>query len=806
MSFPSLRRFVRASVVVSLAALTIAGGRGLLGQEDESAAAKRVYDQIKRFALTGGAADVTNLTLKRDRVEMTFTGTFYFVAPVDGRVTGAVFVGQGTMRAAVPASDFERENVKRLIGADLVESDFRTAVLRWTDDTLAALDVKPRDGVPAPAQAERLAAEFEPRFLTETGASLSARLALSVLNAETPGVFFAQFDGGRRDRFSVLLDQQTRIPVSNFAINGGEKGLIFAWQPAIYGNDVWMAFYAAQDYERGAVPYSDTNDLVDVTNYQMDLDLRQLDRRLGIVAKIDMEARAPNIRAIPFKIGESLSIVQRTRLEKQLRVKAARLGGQSVAWTQEDWEGGFTVFLPKPAQAKQALTLEVELEGDFIRGDVVPECFYPISNTSWYPRHGYLDRATFDLTFRHRKREKVASVGVRLSEQPDPADPSAVITKYRMSHPVALVVFALGPFERKTQTVTWEAGGDPIPLEFNSVPSRVFPIKADFILAELDNAVRYFAAMFGKYPYPAYGAAFHPYGFGQGFPTLLMIPPTDRAERGTFAFMAHETAHQWWGNIVAWRSYRDQWLSEGFAEYSGILYTAKRDDKKESAGEIIKLLRQSLLNTPRTALGVGRGRLNDIGPIILGLRLNTSQSAGAYQTLIYNKGALVLRMLHFLLSHPTTGDDKAFVAMMTAFVERHRNGTASTDDFRKVANEHFARSPMAQKYGLTDLNWFFSQWVYQTGLPSYQLEYELKDQPDGSVMISGAVRQDNVASDWFMPLPIVFSFDNNQVARTTVRAFGPSTPFELKLPAKPRKVELDPGSWVLSEKTLTKAK
>ena len=40
--------------------------------------------------------------------------------------------------------------------------------------------------------------------------------------------------------------------------------------------------------------------------------------------------------------------------------------------------------------------------------------------------------------------------------------------------------------------------------------------------------------------------------------------------------MSHETAHQWWGNIVAWRSYRDQWLSEGFAEYSGVLYTAIR--------------------------------------------------------------------------------------------------------------------------------------------------------------------------------------------------------------------------------------
>ena len=92
--------------------------------------------------------------------------------------------------------------------------------------------------------------------------------------------------------------------------------------------------------------------------------------------------------------------------------------------------------------------------------------------------------------------------------------------------------------------------------------------------------------MFGKYPYQTFGAAFHPYGFGQGFPSLLMIPPADQANKYTHAFIAHETAHQWWGNIVAWRSYRDQWLSEGFAEYSGLLYAGKRDQTKAKARPI----------------------------------------------------------------------------------------------------------------------------------------------------------------------------------------------------------------------------
>jgi aminopeptidase N len=221
---------------------------------------------------------------------------------------------------------------------------------------------------------------------------------------------------------------------------------------------------------------------------------------------------------------------------------------------------------------------------------------------------------------------------------------------------------------------------------------------------------------------------------------------------------------------------------------------------------MLKQMREALLNPPRTALGVGRGRLNDIGPIVLGRRLHTTKTLGAYQALIYEKGALVLRMLHFLMSDPSNMNDAAFVAMMKDFVEKHRNGAATTEDFRQVASRHFAGTPTARKFGLRDLDWFFRQWVYGTHLPTYTLEYELKPNADGSVNLAGVVKQDNAGPDWMMILPVVLSFDNNQEARTTVRAQGPSAAFELKLPARPRKVELDPGMWVLSEKTITKGK
>lgn len=815
MSHPWRYRGVRWLGVLALAAGTAAVWPVLAASpRAQSPDPKALYDQLKAFPLTGGSADVSGLTLERDRVQMTFTGTFYFGAPAAGRVTSAVFIGDGKLTADVPASEFERDNVRRMIGAELVDSDFKSVVLRWSDDTFETIGAGKRDGAAVPAAAQRLAAEAEGKFLQETGANLSARLATSMLNAEKPGVFAAVFDGGRRGRFTYVLDHQGRIPVGSFNLNGGEKGLLYAWQPAMYFKDVWMAFYSEEDYAKRTVEYSDVHDVVDITHYALNVDLREFRNKMKLVAKMDMQTRAANVRAIPFKIGESLPVSQTMRLRNQLRATGATAGGQPVPVVQEDWEGGFTVLLPAAVPAGQPLNIEVSLEGDFIQGHpLIRECYYPYSNVEWLPRHGYLDRATFDSTFVHRRVDRIASIGTRVSEEADPQDRDTFRTRYRMDQPVALAVFAMGPFERKTQQVTWESGSPSIPLEFNSVPGRVTvagrasAIKHEFILAELDNAVRYFAAMFGRYPYQTFGAAFHPYAFGQGFPSMLMIPPVDSENKYTHAFIAHETAHQWWGNIVAWRSYRDQWLSEGFAEYSGLLYAGKRDrEGPKAAADLVKELRESLRNPPRTALGVGTGRLNDIGPIILGLRLNTSKTIGGYQTLIYNKGALVLRMLHFLFSNPTTMDDTAFVTMMKDFVERHRNGAASTEDFWNVASQHFARTPIAQKFALRDLNWFFRQWVWGTDLPAYTLEYEVKPEADGSVFVSGVVKQENAGKDWLMVLPIVFSFDGNKEARTTLRAAGPSTPFELKLPAKPRKVELDPGSWVLSEKTVTRGK
>lgn len=773
-------------------------------QDGSAAKNKEIYEQLKAFSLTGGTVELKDLVLKKDRVQLTLTGTVYLSGPVNGQATGAVFIGEGKFHADTPPNDFEKDNVKRLIGSEVIDSDFKTAVFRFTDDTATNVGAPAPAAGPENARAQKLAREADERMMRQVGANLPARLAISLLNAEKPGFFFATFDGGRRGRFSFMLDHQTRIPVANFGINAGEKGLIWQYDNDLYFTQVWLAFYSLEDYQRGAVAYSDVNDQIDLKHYRMDVDLRQHKDRLKIDAHVEAEPLIPNVRAVTFTLGESLSEYDDMRLKKNMRIGSVRRGGAELFAVQEAWEGGFTVFLPAALKGGEKLELDMSLEGDFVREvDNLSDVYYPRSNTTWYPRHGYLDRATYDITFRNPKKLRVASVGSRTSEGPDPVDKEALITRYEMKLPVSFITFALGAFKRHNDSIKWEKGGEPTPLEFNSMPGDRVAIKEDFILAELNNSVRYFTMLFGDYPYPAFAATFHPFGFGQGFPSMLMIPRADRASKFTYSFIAHETAHQWWGNIVAWRSYRDQWLSEGFAEYSGILYTGLRESQG-AKNDLLGRLRSSLKDPPETLTGLGKGRLVDVGPIILGHRLNTTKTIGAYQTLIYNKGALVLRMLHYMLTDPGTGNGQAFFTMMTDFVERHRNKTASSDDFRNVVNEHFAKSPIAKKYGMKNLNWLFAQAVYQTALPSYEMRYKIEDQPDGKVLISGTIEQRDAPQDWVMVLPVKFSFGEKQEAQGTVLADGPSTPFQIRLPMRPRKVELDPDRWILAEGISTK--
>jgi aminopeptidase N len=168
-------------------------------------------------------------------------------------------------------------------------------------------------------------------------------------------------------------------------------------------------------------------------------------------------------------------------------------------------------------------------------------------------------------------------------------------------------------------------------------------------------------------------------------------------------FLAHELAHQWWGQGVAPASYREQWLSEAWAQYSAALWTRHR--KGEDA------MRDMLEQMARWAR-----RYDEQGPVHLGQRHgHLKRDPRLQRAIVYDKGALVLHMLRQLLG------DEAFFAGARGFLEQHRYGKATTEDLRAAFEAASGK----------DLEPYFEHWIYETGLPTLRWAARTTETPGG---------------------------------------------------------------------------
>ena len=171
-------------------------------------------------------------------------------------------------------------------------------------------------------------------------------------------------------------------------------------------------------------------------------------------------------------------------------------------------------------------------------------------------------------------------------------------------------------------------------------------------------------------------------------------------------FLAHELAHQWWGQAVGTKNYHEQWISEGFAQYFAALY-AERTRGIDAYRTIIRQFRNSAMDKSAD------------GPIYLGARLGHIQGdSRVFRALVYNKGALVLHMLRLLL-----GDD-AFFRGLRRFYTDFQFKKAGTDDVRRAFEAEAGRS----------LDQFFEGWVYGGSLPSLAVTTRVEAASGGSAV------------------------------------------------------------------------
>jgi Peptidase family M1 domain len=326
------------------------------------------------------------------------------------------------------------------------------------------------------------------------------------------------------------------------------------------------------------------------------------------------------------------------------------------------------------------------------------------------------------------------------------------------------------------------------------------------ISSETANTLRVFQNYFGPYPYKQLAVTNIIGSYGQGWPGLLylgwftFLDSTQRHELGmknqtglTDFFRGHESSHQWWGHRVGWKSYHDQWLSEGFAEFSGKLYVQFRQNQKEFLEQFRK--DKELLQTG----DVKMHQVDSLGPIWMGRRIRSSEtSPSSYQNLIYSKGGYVLQMLREQLADGRSQDpDHLFKAMMQDYCKTFDNKAASTEDFKSIVEKHMTRAMDLD--GNHKMDWFFNQYVYGTGIPHYSFRANLEHTPDGKTHVKGEITRSGVPDMWKDVIPLYVHAGDKTMRLGTLAVTHPAEPLDFTLPVQADRLSINDHEDLLAD-------
>jgi hypothetical protein len=786
-----------------------------------------LYLALRQMSLSEERATVAELEVQRDVGRLLFhRGTLYFFAPVMGRVLGAVFKGEGTFTlSSLP--DVERRFLAHFTGREEVRETFEEAILYFTDHTYEEL--RERLSIvhaPPPLSLLDRIREHHRIVRRQLKQGLEFRLLADLYAPHREGFFLAFLKGKTHPKLLFGVDPLGFAP----SLPSAEEVGLASYEETTQG--IWALTHRRSELGSAHVEEEDHREY-DLTHYRLQV---RVDRsgRLSVTAEITFVPLQPQLRLIRFA------------LFPKLRVERAREAeGRSLPVLQAEEEEGeaVAVIFPEPLPTGRARTVILEYSGS---GAVRPSgpgnyILVPEARATWYPNNWQMtfgDRATFEMMFTIPSEYTLIATG-----RPHESGPRT--SRWTSEWPLAVAGFNFGLFrtrERKTEDVALEVYTNPTEpdevrrlqllaerLEQQGVRLEV-PLGslttgslAENMLVEATNAVRLFTHYFGANPYGRIALSQQPAAFfGQSWPMLIYLPYTAfldgtqrhalglpvRFSQFTDVIGAHEIAHQWWGHVVAWKTYRDQWMSEGFSDFAAALYLqfAFHNDPERRLKRFLDFWKgQRELITQKTLLGVNRTNLEPyrVGPLILGARLNTGRTQGAYERLVYAKGAFVLHMLRMMMRDARApwgqGDDR-FIALMREFTQTYAHRAASTRDFQRLVEKYM--TPEMDVEGNGSMDWFFRQWVHGTALPHYTLRYRLRPTPDGKHRLWIQLTQSRVPEDFQMLVPVYLDYGKGKLIRlgvATLRGNG-SAETEVTLAAPPERVVLNAFEDVLCTK------
>jgi len=764
---------------------------------------------------------VENIELKRDVGTLTLrSGQIVFLPAVLNRVVAAVFVGEGRFQMK-PAMRIEEEYLSAMTGARGVDEKISSAVLYFTDNTFEEVTAQARTMTAEPQAAavlkdvrhnlrrrvERPLSMLQAMLRDEDAPNVEAELLGELYSPAQGGSFRAYLHGDRDPDLRFLLVPRGAMPM----LPSPEEVALLNFDGGADREGIWYLSHRQEEWAKNTASSGEDKRAAVARHFRIETTIAR-NRHLTGVTEMRFEAVAAGVRVLHCSLLPALRVH-----------RVADESGKELAFIQEerDEDGSFHIILPEAAAQGHTYNLRIDYQGDRVIDNEGNGNFAVGARTSWYPTlNSFQDRATYDLGFRVPKQFTLVGVGKLKQES---KDGDWAVSEWSSEVPLAVAGFNYGEFKKKEvldaptkyQVEAYagvevpdylkRAGGDSLLLSPTSMAARA--------LADGQNSIRVFEQYFGPAPYGRIAITQQPqFNFGQSWPTLVYLPMSaflDSTQRwslmgtGEFRFAQfieevtpHEVAHQWWGHLVGWATYHDQWLSEGFAEFSAGLFL-EATEKPDAVDKFWNRLRETIVQKNQ----FGRSA-NDAGPLWMGLRLSTARTGAAYNRLVYPKGAYILQMLRMMMRDPQTGD-KDFIAMMHDYVESHAQRNATSESFRAIVEKHM--KPALDAEGNHKMDWFFRDWIYGTDLPRYRLEYSLKPSADGKVLLTGSLTQSGVSDSFLMKVPLYLDFDGHVVRAGAATVQGSSsTEIKVVLPKKPKRVLLNANHDVLALESVVK--
>jgi hypothetical protein len=759
--------------------------------------------------------DVRNLVLTGTDLTIELPAGTAFAAEIPDGPTAIVLLGRGRMVFA-PSDQAERTQIRLFTGADDLVSEFDAAFVRLRPSDFAekfrSESLAPRTVVPADL---RRATEVFDEYLSRT-----LQIDLTDLSRDRWSLVPSSGD--------LIAEVRTRRFGSlTYARSGNEAEDVTVFDRrrrrniSIYASADKLAsrgrFYSEDDL----VDY-------DVLAYEVDTTFAPDRYWINGTAHLRVRVRAGAMTTMTLKLAEAFTVrgVYAPGVGRLLHLRVINQNSLIVNLPSpvfRDNEFTLTVVYSgrlEPSELdREAILLQTQQqEREPIQIPLEPRFIYS-NNSFWYPQSTVSDYALGTLRITVPTDFDVVATGALTG----PAQPAAegdargqktfVFQSDRPVRYLSCVISRMAPVASRPLPIRSSAGdfGDlRVAIPDPSMPvgparsSRVaepsatasaerdetsvtLSVKANprhtgraRSIAEQAGAIlEFYASIIGEAPYPTFTLAVTenevPGGhspayfavLNQTLPTAPIVWRNDPVNFESFPsfYLAHELAHQWWGQAVGWKNYHEQWLSEGMAQYFAALYAEKALDSNVFPSVLRQMRRSGIEMSPQ-------------GPIHLGYRLGHIRGERqVFRALVYNKAAIVLHMLRRLVG------DEPFFFGVRRFYSEWRFRKAGTDDFRQAMEAATGR----------ELQPFFEFWIYGATIP--RVAFSTRSTDANSLVVKFEQRGD-VAP---VPITVAVTYTNGETESVVVPVTERVVERTIRLKGAVRRVDVNDDNGALAE-------